>query len=373
MSTVFIKDANYENVQKIIEDIFSELGINLSGKTVLIKPNLLGAYPPERAVTTHPSVVKAVVDIVKSETKSVIVGDNPMRALIEGDLKKALEVTGVIEAAGPFWRNIGANAKSLDIGSEVIDEILISDVIKKVDYFINLPKFKTHILTGITCCVKNLFGLIPGAFKAKLHYKLRHPKILSRLFVDIYKYVTPNINIVDGILGMDGDGPTNGRPRLLGKIIAGENGVEVDSICAHMMGFKNPKVIPTISIASELGLGSASVSDIEVSGNLLVFEDFLLPKPYAAPKEYRIKGSIEDLFNLWDKLGQTPKLLKERCVLCGECEKICPASAITMDPYPVIDEKRCIACYCCCENCQEGALEVPSTEHFYRKMEEMIL
>ena len=366
MATVLIRKATEKTVKRVVEEIFDLFQVDVRGKRVLIKPNMLGAYPPQKGATTSPAVVRAIVEVCRNQTESIIVGDNPMRALAAGGLEETARTTGILAAAGGYYRNIGLNAEVVSIGSELVDEVPLTPVLKEIDYFINVPKFKTHMLCGITGCVKNLFGLIPGAMKAEMHYRLQHPKALTQFFVDLYSYRKPDLNIVDALTGMEGNGPSHGRVRSIGTIIAGTNGVEVDAVMAAMMGFEEPAKVKTLDIAHKRGLGAIELTEIEIDGELEVIPDFELPIAYVAPKEAPQVMSIEETYETWGKIGGAkPQLIEEKCVQCDACEEICPTGAMKVDPYPIVDEEKCISCFCCAENCPEGALVVPETAHLY--------
>jgi len=246
MSKVLIRNTDEKHVKEVVDEIFSIFKVDLKGKRVLIKPNLLGAYPPEKAVCTHPALVKAIVEVCEAQTDKIIVGDNPMRALGPSGIDRTAELSGIREAAGKYFQNIGNAAIAADIGSQLIDRLPLSKVIEEVDYIINVPKFKTHMLLGMSVCLKNLYGLIPGAMKAELHNKLQHPKLLTQFIVELYKYRIPDLNIVDAIIGMEGQGPSHGNPRRIGRILAGTNGVEVDAVAAIMMGFPTPGRVKSV-------------------------------------------------------------------------------------------------------------------------------
>lgn len=368
MSKVLIRNASEATVKNVVEEIFATFNVDLRGKRVFIKPNLLGAYPPEKGATTDPVLIKAIVEACEAQTDKIVVGDNPMRALGTGGIDRTAEVTGIRAAAGKYFQNIGSAAETTDIGSQIVDKLPISKIIKETDYFINVPKFKTHMLMGMTGCVKNLLGLVPGSVKAELHYRLQHPKALTQLVVDLYRYRTPDLNIMDALIGMEGDGPSHGAPRKIGKIIAGTNGIEVDAVVAAMMGYAPPTKIKTIDVGHKLGMGEFDLSKIEIIGDFEVIPNFALPIGYIAPREAPQVMSLEESYANWHKIGTVrPELIEEKCIQCGECEDICPAGAISLDPLPTVAADKCISCFCCAEGCPEGALAVPDSANLYER------
>lgn len=368
MAKVLIRNTSEQDVKKVVDEIFAAFNVNVKGKRVFIKPNLLGAYPPEKGVTTSPALVKAIVEACEAQTDKIVVGDNPMRALGSGGIERTAEVTGVREAAGKYFQNIGINATETDIGSQLMKKMPISTIIKEIDYFINVPKFKTHMLTGMTGCMKNLLGLVPGSVKAELHFKLQHPKALTQLLVDLYRFRIPDLNIMDAIIGMEGEGPSHGKPRYIGKILAGLNAVEVDAVAAAMMGYESPAKVKMVDVAHKLGLGEMDLAKIEIDGEFAVLPNFALPLGYIAPREAPQLLSFEESYANWHKIGTVRPLLdEEKCIQCGECEDICPAGAMSLDPLPKVDPDKCISCFCCAEGCPEGALTVPESASLYER------
>lgn len=358
MSKVLIREATYEKVADVIEEVFDAFQVDLRGQKVLLKPNICAPFPPESAVTTHPAVVKAVLDKVLTMTRDVVVGDNFIISPATGRLDETARTSGILEVCGEYYCNPAQDSELTDIGSSLVDKVMFSRQPKEADFIINLPKFKTHILPGISLCIKNLFGYVPGAHKARMHFVCQKPKALSQFFVDLYKYATPKLNIMDAILAMEGDGPTHGNTRPVGKIIAGTNGVEVDMVCAAMMGMDPPTKFKMLDIAYKEGLGEMDLSKIDIDGPFEVLPNFRLPTTYVEPEKH--PWTMEQIHDGWGEVMVVrPECHEDLCSYCATCHDICPAGAITMDPGPVIDQEKCIACFCCAEACPEGALLVP--------------
>ena len=348
-----ISFATEANITRVVEEIFDSFSPDLFGKKVLIKPNFVITADPERAITTHPSILKAILEVVRHYGGKPIVGDNGMRP-------KSGEIPGMNEACGQYLKNIGASSVLKNIGGY---EVPISADVLEADFIINVPKFKSHVLTGISVCIKNMFGIIPGNYKSRMHAITGHAKVLTQFFVDLYKWRTPDFNIVDAIIGMEGNGPTSGSPREIGKVIAGYNGVEVDTVCAYMMGFGDPRSIKLLDLANQKGLGDIDLKKIDVTGDLEMIRDFEKPSTYTLhlkeAKKSVFAERAQDFFDVLDKLGHIiPQCDDEKCIQCGECEEVCPAGAINLDPYPVLNRGKCISCFCCSEICVSGAMKV---------------
>jgi uncharacterized protein (DUF362 family)/NAD-dependent dihydropyrimidine dehydrogenase PreA subunit len=348
MSRVMVRNAALEGLADTIHRIFEDFEVKLEGKSVLIKPNFGAAVGPEKSALTDARVVKAVLDACLEQTDDVVIGDNPGN--LDTGAMHTIRMSGILEIAGDHYCNISKGGEFIDIGSEIIPKVFLSRKVMDADYVINMPKMKTHVLCGLSCCIKNLYGYVVGAQKARYHLESGSLKRLTQLWLDLYKYRTPDLNIVDAIVAMEGGGPTHGKPREVGKIVAGTNGFEVDVVLTTMMGW-DPKAIKKLEMAWEQGLGEIDVGKIDVTGDFEILPEFEKPPTFA---------SINPKFNPYEEIVRIrPTLDEEKCCLCRVCgDESCPAEAISFDEFPVIDPKKCISCYCCVEFCPEGALFV---------------
>lgn len=345
MSTVEIMDASYENCHEAIEKIFQQFPLNIEGKTVVIKPNVLRSATPEEGITTHPAVLKAVInEVVKRRPASLIVGDNP-GVFSYGMNEQAFKDTGLMEAAGAYYRNLGAETVQMTMNSPYLESALVSRAIIDADVYISLPKFKTHGLTGLSCAIKNNFGLLAGALKAQTHKKAGNPFNFAEALVEVFALKVPDLILVDGVLAMEGNGPASKDLVNLGKILASDDPVAIDTVVAHMMGFtEQPR---TIELAAAKGYGINELSRITIHGKLEVIPDFKLPQ--SGPQGGAIMESVTAL---------RPKVNNELCSLCATCVEHCPNGALTMEEYPSLDPGKCITCYCCQELCPQKAIEL---------------
>ena len=229
----------FESVEKAVKSCVNDLGgvssfIKADDK-VLIKPNMLQAKPPEEAITTHPQVLEAVINIVQDAGGIALVGDSH-GGPAEG-LQKYWDITGYnevckrcdvelvnFEKSGVYIKE--RNGRKYYIAKPVLD----------CDCLINLPKLKTHSLTVFTCAIKNMYGTIPGQRKTEYHKLAPKTTDFAELVVDIYALTKPQLNIVDGIVSMEGMGPAGGNLRDLGLILASTDGLALDSFICHMLG-----------------------------------------------------------------------------------------------------------------------------------------
>ncbi|MGB7604581.1 MAG: DUF362 domain-containing protein [Lutisporaceae bacterium] len=350
-SKVVLYDTSKEEIKIIIEDIFKQFPMELEGKKVLVKPNMLGPFEQEKGVTTNPIVIEALVTYLLERKADVIVGDNPGGQ--GGGVVATAKKCGIYQASLGRFQSISKSCRMIDLKSRFLKEINVSDAIMDADIIINLPRFKTHGYAGLSGAIKNMFGIVVGPGKAKLHFKTPKPEDFHELLVDLYQVRVPDLVIMDGIYAMEGMGPTTGDLRPLNKILASIDGVALDATVARMMGF-DLELIRHITIAAERGIGHYMEDEIVIIGDNKPIENFKLPISYDASVKITAP-KMSGVMELY-KLGSTvPNFDKpDLCLKCGECAKSCPVLAITMEPYPVINRRKCISCFCCAELCLKG-------------------
>lgn len=320
---------------------------------VLVKPNLLLAMGPQYAITTHPEIVRAVIQMLKEIDCRVFVGDGPSvwgeQAV---DVHRVYEETGIKEACAKE----GAELVVFDKG-RWRGKFPLTAWLDNCDYLISLPKFKTHELTILTAAIKNLYGLVTGVYKTELHKKYYASKEFAGILVDIYQEARPALTIVDAILAMEGDGPgTSGSLRDADFIIAGSDCLAIDSILALVMGLR-PEDIPTNKEAKDRGLGRADLNSIGILGDGL--ED-IISTPFKLPKATLKKHIPRPLIELVKKfICFYPQLNHAACIRCQNCVKVCPEKIIRLKKGRIkIDYRRCISCFCCQESCPKSAISV---------------
>jgi uncharacterized protein (DUF362 family)/Pyruvate/2-oxoacid:ferredoxin oxidoreductase delta subunit len=322
------------------------------GEKVLLKPNLLADTLPENGITTHPEVLRAVIRVLKPVTSDIMCGDSPSVWGERIDLERVYGTTGVKKVCAEE----GVRLVYLTT-PKLRRSYPLTDWLEKCDRLISIPKFKTHSITVLTAGIKNLFGLVVGMYKLKIHFDYPRPEDLSRALVDLYEICSPDLTILDGIVAMEGDGPgAGGTLRPMNLIAASPDALSMDMILAGVMGV-SPSDIPTNKEAVRRGLGPQGSSIIEVLGEELrtfCVQDFLLPK---TPSLDKAPKWLVDIFR--QSLKFKVMIRPQRCKVCGLCLKGCPAEAMAMESGRIrINDKKCLRCLCCQEVCPHGAISI---------------
>ncbi len=337
-------------IREFLEKGLDDIGLEYSNKKVLLKPNLLSGNPPEKAITTHPAVVDAISGILKDHSCDVYIGDSPGYESTARVLKKA-GYTGVISRHNLKVSLFDKKIEKRYDGISPYREFLLGDDPDGYDLIINIPKLKSHTMMSLTLGVKNTFGFIHRLEKAKWHLRAgKDREIFARVLIDIHRIVHPDVTILDGITGMDGDGPSNGRVRDFGIMGISKDAFILDHYIERMIGLSQWLPVTNEALRNSL----VKEYDIVAHGNPEI-DDFLMPQSMATDWNIpgRIKGFLRGFFI------KKPRLKKDICEGCRICMKVCPANAINFtDNIPVFDYNKCIRCYCCQEMCPNGAIKV---------------
>lgn len=348
-----------DKVYNLISDIYKTCdGPAVSGKKVLLKPNILMDSDPAKCISTHPVVVEAMVRYLQSEGATVMVGDSPALHLPGTKCEKS-GIPDVCRRTGAVWVDFLKNPTEAVLNN---GRIRIASVTREVDLIISMPKFKNHELVYFTGAVKNTLGLVPGFSKAKQH-ALHHDRDRFSVFlVDLNEAVTPHFYMMDGIMGMEGHGPGQGTPKLTGVLIGSTNPIALDIIASTIAGY-NPLDIPTTAIALARRHWLSSPEEIIYNGpevSSLIISDF--KRIPVSANENIVFKFIRHRLSFVKKFEKRPVFNHSNCTGCQECIKICPVSAIVMHPekknWVVLTDSKCIRCFCCAEVCRYNAVDV---------------
>ena len=364
----FAAAANYDQqtVDAAVERLFCQLPAAqaLGGKRVLLKPNLLAKHTPERAVTTHPAMVRAVIRAVRRRgAASITVADSPGGVYNPGILRSIYKVSGLTDVCREEGAALYTDCKSREVPAkgQMVKQFTLLEPVLDCDVIINLPKLKTHMMTGLSATTKNLFGCIPGLQKAEWHMRFPDKERFGGMLVDLLCTVKPGFAILDGILAQEGDGPAGGTPRMVGIVAAAEDHLQMDLALCRMLGIR-PKDVPYLNAAISRGLCPEQFDPACAKGEgelCRPIPGYRLPSSWGsvdfadkAPRAVRwAVPAVERL------LAPRPVINKSRCIGCGKCAEICPQHTITVQGKAHIHAARCIRCFCCHEMCPVKAID----------------
>lgn len=369
VAAVRCPDYDREAVERAVREAMTCSGVlagtEWRGKTVLLKPNLLSPRPPGEAVTTHPEIVRAAARIIRAAgAKAIWIGDSCAGEHADATLWTKTGMQSVADDTGAVLKSFRETPASRLIGDRPVP---VPGWLEQVDLIVSLPKLKTHTLTGLTCAMKNTYGLIVGGAKSSYHASHPSPRSMSKFLVHVYMALKPHAFIVDSIEALEGEGPANGSPRKVGLILAGRDGVAVDATCARMLK-GGAAGIPMLSLAGKLGAGSADPAHIRVLGDGESLLDTIRLKPSLGRFLLAIP---ESLFKpVTHLLSCRPKIDDALCVKCGVCAEICSQKAIRRldDGRYRVEGARCIICMCCAESCPRHAILVKSPLDLFRRL-----
>ena len=368
------KEVVFDTLEKCIGQI-GGLGKYIKGaKKILLKPNLLSAQSPEKAVTTHPIFIEAVVDLVKKYSTgeiNITIADSPGAATAHTEkelvhlykncgLSYLGEIEDVTLNVDDSYKTVSYKEGLVFKHMEVIEPVLDADII------INLPKFKTHSLTRMTGAVKNMFGILHGRTKTVLHTKFMDIEKFNDMLIDVYSYSRPVLNIMDGITGLEGEGPgASGRPRDLKVVLASDNGIAMDHIVSKMMGF-DTAVVPLMKCAGNRSMAGTDFDEIKILGDYFIQPGDISIPGFMLPKNTAVDSISKNMFLktyvfpfIRNTISPSPYQDILKCELCGICSDICPEKAIIQEDKKLIfDYKKCIRCYCCSEMCPYAGISL---------------
>jgi len=337
-------------------------GLDVAGKTVLLKPNLLATSSPGQPVTTEPEILRAAIRVVRSGgARRILVGDSPaFQSGVMVGARSGLRAVALEE--GAEWADFGDPVEVGVPGAGLVKRFSLARIVTEVDCVVSLCRLKTHMFMYFTGAVKNLFGAIVGLQKSAFHLRFPGKPEFGAMLADLVLAVKPGFAIMDAIVCMQGEGPRNGTAKAAGLVLAARNVFALDWVASTLVGY-DPMDIPYLRAAVNGAGYGFRPDEVRVEGvepaeaRIRGFE--LVPVVHGASSG---KGPLGRAFR--NLTVSRPYFSRQRCVLCGACVRICPASALAIEEdgdarkFVAIDYSKCLRCYCCHEVCPEDAIDL---------------
>ena len=347
---VAIQKSSYKNldISSLIKPLGGIKNCIKKGEKVLLKTNLLNASEPEKSVVTNPIFRKKVAEEILKINAIPYIGDSPSGPFTKRRLEKVYKKCGLIEISNEIGVDLNYNTKTQKISipnGKRLKKTSICNFAMDADKIISLPKLKTHSLMIMTLAIKNFYGVIPGLTKARYHSIYIRRKAFAEMLNDILSVIKPDLILMDGIVGMEGDGPAGGNPVEIGITLASDNPYAIDLTVCKILNIE-PIGIPTLKDAKIRNLWPKEIKYPILKPNDVKYDNFILPSTAG----YILTGK---------KIPNKYPVINDNCILCGECVNICPKKIIKIyENKLLIDYPGCIKCYCCHEICQYNAINL---------------
>ena len=332
------------------------------GMTAVIKPNLIMKSKPEENIITHPAVVEAVGQYVKACGAEVLIAESPgglYSPAVMGGVYRGCGYAEMAERNG-FALYTACKSRQVFLPNAVkCRKLSVLEPFLDADYIINIPKMKTHGMTGMSGAVKNLFGVVPGLEKPELHCRFPDKSDFADMLLDLCDFIRPHLHVMDAVYGMQGNGPTGGESRFVGAVLASKNPYALDLAAAEIMNLR-PDEIFLLKNAIKRNLSPESLDETEIAGDAIEqvkVTDYKRAKSSSVDFIDRAPRFLRPL--LTKAATPKPRVRIKECIGCGKCAESCPQHIIDMrDKKAVIRLRDCISCFCCHEMCPKHVIDI---------------
>lgn len=362
-------DYEMDRLVEAVDRLFSQLGVYddlKPGMTALLKPNLVMRSKPEEAVATHPALTAAVGLCVKKTGARVLIAESGGGPFTPATAKGAFAACGYEAIAKEYGFELYIQCKSKLVPMEnarLCRQIDLLEPFLEGYYLINLAKMKTHCMMGFSGAVKNLFGAVPGLGKPELHCRFPEKEDFAQMLTDLCQFLSPDLSIIDGIWAMEGDGPTGGKRKDVGLLLAARNPWVLD-VAAETLAGMDPETLPLTVEGAARGLGPKDAREIQLVGGNWSFGQIFTPaKSSSTDFLMRLPAFLRPLAQ--KITTPLPKIDTKHCVGCGKCAESCPQHTITIEKGKAhINYKQCIHCFCCHEMCPKHVINIKRFQVF---------
>lgn len=367
-----VPDYAPDRVDAAIREGFDLLGgaesLFRPGEKILLKPNLLGKATAEKAVTTHPAVFGAVARALRGAGfTNLCYGDSPANpATTPAASAQSCGIAEEAEKLGIPLADFGTGSAVAYPEGKVSRAFYLCRGVQEAGALVSISKMKTHALMRLTGAVKNQYGCVCGLNKGTGHVSYPDADVFADMLIDLNRCVKPRLYVMDGIVAMEGNGPSSGVPKKMGVLLMSRDPVALDAVFAALVHL-DPSEVPTCVQGEKRGLGVMNPGCITVrtpEGDMTPAE---AAKKWGCPDFDVFRGSLKRnalgrLAMLLPFLQARPAVVKEKCVACGVCERVCPVEGGAVHSghgqKAIYDYKKCIHCFCCQEMCPAKAIVV---------------
>ncbi|MBR1988307.1 MAG: DUF362 domain-containing protein [Clostridia bacterium] len=363
VSLKYLDDYRLSAVNNVVKSCFADLNISRILKPrakVLLKVNIPGPYAPDQAKTTHPDIVRGIVDALTEINVSVTVIDSPYGKFSQAELDNVYLETGMLGMANKtkcaLNHNLHTYTQEIPNGNKLKFVELLEEV-KNADYIINVGKINVDDRFGYLGAVNNIFGFVPGDRKLQIINRLPDIDSYNEALLDIYSILKDKIvlNIVDGVVGLQ----ANHVQKMLSFIAMSEDIFSIDAACQDIIGFDFKKSI--LSIAEEKGYFNSNKPYKTIGENIDRFKTSSFVTNMDNISLHKDSTSQQKLMKKYQTRVSIPE---NRCKGCSVCSKICPVGAINMkydkngDLFASVDMKKCIFCNKCVISCPYSVIQL---------------